>query len=58
MHIRAQNAALIVRRLSSDDFVQFEVFEVSPSERCHNDDQREAAVLLPRACNSDPRGYI
>ena len=30
MHIRAQNAALIVRRLSSDDFVQFEVFEVSP----------------------------
>ena len=30
MHVRAQNAALIVRRLSSDDFVQFEVFEVSP----------------------------
>ena len=30
MHIRAQNAALIVRRLSPDDFVQFEVFEVSP----------------------------
>ena len=30
MHISAQNAALIVRRLSSDDFVQFEVFEVSP----------------------------
>ena len=30
MHIRAQNAALIVRRLSSDDFVQIEVFEVSP----------------------------
>jgi hypothetical protein len=30
MHIRAQNAALIVRRLSSGDFVQFEVFEVSP----------------------------
>ncbi len=30
MHIRAQNAALIVRRLSSCDFVQFEVFEVSP----------------------------
>jgi hypothetical protein len=30
MHIRAQNAALIVRRLSSNDFVQFEVFEVSP----------------------------
>ena len=29
-HIRAQNAALIVRRLSSDDFVQFEVFEVAP----------------------------
>ena len=29
MHIRAQNAALIVRRPSSD-FVQFEVFEVSP----------------------------
>ena len=30
MHIRAQNAAIIIRRLSSDDFVQFEVFEVSP----------------------------
>ena len=30
MHIRAQNAALIVQRLSSDNFVQFEVFEVSP----------------------------
>lgn len=30
MHIRTQNAALVVRRLSSDDFVQFEVFEVSP----------------------------
>jgi len=30
MHIRAQNAALIVRRLSSGDFVQFEVFEASP----------------------------
>ena len=30
MHIHAQNAALIIRRLSSDDFVQFEVFEVSP----------------------------
>lgn len=30
MHIRAQNAALVVRRLSSGDFVQFEMFEVSP----------------------------
>ena len=30
MHIRAQNAALIVRRLATADFVQFEVFEVSP----------------------------
>ena len=30
MHIRAQNAALIVRRLATGDFVQFEVFEVSP----------------------------
>jgi hypothetical protein len=30
MHIRAQNAALIVRRLALADFVQFEVFEVSP----------------------------
>jgi hypothetical protein len=30
MHIRAQNAALIVRRLSAADFVQFEVFEVLP----------------------------
>ena len=30
MHIRAQNAGFIVRRLSSNDFVQFEVFEVSP----------------------------
>jgi len=30
MHIRAQNAALIVRRLTPADFVQFEVFEVSP----------------------------
>jgi hypothetical protein len=30
MHIRAQNAALIARRLPSDDFVLFEVFEVSP----------------------------
>ena len=30
MHIRAQNSALIVRRLSLADFVQFEVFEVSP----------------------------
>ena len=29
MHIRAQNAALIIRNLSSD-IVQFEVFEVSP----------------------------
>ena len=30
MHIRAQNSALIVRRLTLTDFVQFEVFEVSP----------------------------
>ena len=30
MHIRAQNAALIVRRLASADLVQFEVFEVLP----------------------------
>ena len=30
MHIRAQNAALIVRKLATADFVQFEVFEVSP----------------------------
>jgi len=30
MHIRAQNAALIVRRLTPANFVQFEVFEVSP----------------------------
>lgn len=30
MHIRAQNSALIVRRLALTDFVQFEVFEVSP----------------------------
>jgi hypothetical protein len=30
MHIRAQNAALIVRRLAPANFVQFEVFEVSP----------------------------
>ncbi len=30
MHIRAQNAALIVRRLATADFVQFEVFEVLP----------------------------
>ena len=30
MHIRAQNAALIVRNLYSNDFVQFEVFEASP----------------------------
>ena len=30
MHIRAQNAALVVRRLSSDDVVQFDMFEVSP----------------------------
>jgi len=30
MHIRAQNAALVVRRLALADFVQFEVFEVSP----------------------------
>ena len=30
MRIRAQNAALIVRRLATADFVQFEVFEVSP----------------------------
>jgi hypothetical protein len=30
MHIRAQNAALIVRRLAHADFVQFEVFEVLP----------------------------
>ena len=30
MHIRAQNAALIVRRLSSSNFVQFDVFEVLP----------------------------
>jgi len=28
MHIRAQNAALIVRRLASSDLIQFEVFEV------------------------------
>jgi hypothetical protein len=34
MHIRAQNAALVVRRLSSGDFVQFEVFEVSPQNTC------------------------
>ena len=30
MHIRAQNAALIVRRLALTNFVQFEVFEVLP----------------------------
>jgi hypothetical protein len=30
MHIRAQNAAVIVRRPALADFVQFEVFEVSP----------------------------
>ena len=30
MHIRAQNAGLIVRRPATADFVQFEVFEVSP----------------------------
>jgi len=30
MHIRAQNAALIVRRPALTDFVQFEVFEISP----------------------------
>jgi hypothetical protein len=30
MHIRAQNAALVVRRLPPGDFVQFEAFEVSP----------------------------
>jgi len=30
MHIRAQNAALIVRRLAVSDSIQFEVFEVSP----------------------------
>jgi hypothetical protein len=30
MHIRAQNAALIVRRLPTSDMVQFEVFEVLP----------------------------
>src|SRR5579863_4303710 len=30
MHIRAQNAALIVRRLVTTDVVQFEVFEVLP----------------------------
>ena len=30
MHIRAQNAALIVRRLATADFVLFEVFEVLP----------------------------
>ena len=30
MHIRAQNAAFVVRRLSPGDFVQFEAFEVSP----------------------------
>ena len=30
MHIRAQNAALIVRRLAPADLVQFEVFEVLP----------------------------
>jgi hypothetical protein len=30
MHIRAQNAALIVRRPALADFVRFEVFEISP----------------------------
>jgi hypothetical protein len=30
MHIRAQNAAVIMRRLATADFVQVEVFEVSP----------------------------
>jgi len=30
VHIRAQNAALIVRRLAISDSIQFEVFEVSP----------------------------
>ena len=30
IHIRAQNAAVIVRRAVLTDFVQFEVFEVSP----------------------------
>lgn len=28
MHIRAKNAALIVRRLATADVVQFEVFEI------------------------------
>jgi hypothetical protein len=32
-HIRAQNAALIVRRLATTDSVQIEVFEVSPPDR-------------------------
>jgi len=30
IHIRTQNAAIIVRRPANTDFVQFEVFEVSP----------------------------
>src|SRR5579863_8325433 len=33
MHIRAQNAALIVRRLATADLVQFEVFEALPLAR-------------------------
>ena len=32
IHIRAQNAAIIVRRLATADAVQIEVFEVSPLE--------------------------
>src|SRR5258708_10173593 len=43
MHIRAQNAALIVRRLSSGDFVQFEAFEVSPQ---NNDVMMTTGKLL------------
>ena len=43
MHVRAQNAGLIVRRPASADFVQFEVFEVSP--RNHNVMSTEGKLL-------------
>jgi hypothetical protein len=43
MHVRAQNAGLIVRRPASPDFVQFEVFEVSPQN--HNVMSTEGKLL-------------
>jgi hypothetical protein len=47
MHIRAQNAALIVRRLPTSDMVLFEVFEVLPLIRAVMDAEGKLLCSYP-----------